>query len=158
MLAAAIVSLPLEAGSLDAVWSEGAIYNIGFANGVAAWREVLLPGGILAVSELTWPGAECPAEFEAHWAREYAEADTASAKMAVLESAGFTPIGYFPLPQACRFQNYYEPLEAGFAGFLDRDMHSETANAIVEAEKAEIALYRRFHEHVSYDFYIARKT
>lgn len=157
-LAASMDSLPFEAGSLDVIWSEGAIYNIGYANGVAAWREFLRPGGILAVSELTWLGAERPAELEAHWAREYPEVDTASAKMAVLEAASFMPIGYFPLPQACWLENYYEPLEAGFAGFLDRHGHSETASAIVEAEKAEIALYRRFQEHVSYGFYIARKT
>ncbi len=149
--------LPFEAGSLDAVWSEGAIYNISFAKGVAAWRECLKPGGILAVSELTWLGAERPAELEAHWAREYPEVDTASAKMAVLEAAGYSPIGYFPLPQASWLANYYEPPEAGFVDFLDRHGQSDIARAIIDAERGEIELYRRFREHVSYGFYIARR-
>jgi len=46
-------SLQIAAGTLDAVWSEGAIYNIGFEKGVREWRRFLKPGGILAVSELT---------------------------------------------------------------------------------------------------------
>ena len=31
---ATMESLPFAAGSLDAIWSEGAIYNMGFENGV----------------------------------------------------------------------------------------------------------------------------
>ena len=156
-VAASMDELPFEAGSLDAIWSEGAIYNIGFAKGVAAWRECLKQGGILAVSELTWLGAQRPAELEAHWAREYPEVDTASAKMAILEASGYSPIGYFPLPEACWLANYYEPLEARFADFLDRHGRSEIARAIVEAERGEIELYRRFRAHVSYGFYIAKR-
>ena len=37
----------------------------------------------------------------AHWTAEYPEIGTASAKIAVLEAAGYSPIGCFPLPPAC---------------------------------------------------------
>lgn len=30
--------LPIEPDSLDLLWSEGAIYNMGVAEGVRAWR------------------------------------------------------------------------------------------------------------------------
>lgn len=33
--------LPFEVESLDVIWSEGAIYNIGFENGVSQWRRYL---------------------------------------------------------------------------------------------------------------------
>ncbi len=78
-------ALSFEESSLDAIWSEGAIYNMGFSKGVAAWRRFLKPGGILAVSELTWLTQERPKELEQHWMREYPEVGTASAKIAVLE-------------------------------------------------------------------------
>ena len=51
-LAASMDALPFEPGSLDAIWSEGAIYNIGFEHGVRAWRSFLRPGGVLAVTEI----------------------------------------------------------------------------------------------------------
>ncbi|MCW5587768.1 MAG: class I SAM-dependent methyltransferase, partial [Chromatiales bacterium] len=66
-LSASMDALPFEEQSFDAIWSEGAIYNIGFANGIKAWRRFLKPDGILAVSELTWLTQARPAELEQHW-------------------------------------------------------------------------------------------
>jgi SAM-dependent methyltransferase len=154
---------PMEALSFrdeefDAIFSEGAIYNMGFAAGVEAWRRFLKPGGILAVSELTWLTDQRPAELQAHWEAEYPEVDRASAKMAVLERLGFTPIGYFPLPEHCWLANYYDPIRARIPGFLDRHGHSEAAKAIAAGEEVEIALYERYRAHVSYGYYIARKA
>jgi SAM-dependent methyltransferase len=157
-LAASFDALPFEAGSLDAIWSEGAIYNLGFEAGLAAWRPFLQPGGVLAVSELTWLTAERPAELQAHWAQEYPEVGLASAKLAALERQGFMPLGYFPLPAACWLEDYYRPLRARFPALLEQNAHSEAARACVAAEEREIALYERHQDHVSYGFYIARKT
>ena len=156
-LCASMETLPFEAASLDAIWSEGAIYNIGFETGVRAWRRHLKPGGILAVSELTWLTRERPDELDEHWRREYPEVATASAKLKLLETHGYTPVGYFPLPQTCWLQNYYRPLAAQFDAFLSRQSHSPAARAIVDAEQAEINLYERFSDFVSYGYYVARK-
>lgn len=157
-LVAPMEALPFEAQSFDAIWSEGAVYNMGFAAGIKAWRRFLKPGGILAVSELTWLTQRRPAELEQHWLREYPEVDTASAKMAILEESGFSPVGYFALPKRCWLDNYYRPLQARFAAFLSRHGNSEAAAAIVAAEEAEIALYQRNAAFVSYGYYVARRT
>jgi SAM-dependent methyltransferase len=145
-------------GSLDVIWSEGAIYNIGFENGVSSWRPYLKPGGVLAVSELTWLTHQRPAELEDHWVKEYPEVSTASAKLAALEGAGYSPVGYFALPESCWLDHYYRPLQRRFAAFLDRHHHSPAANDIVEAEQHEIDLYERFSAFVGYGFYIAART
>ena len=157
-LVASMEALPFEAQSFDAIWSEGAIYNMGFANGIKAWRRFLKPDGILAVSELTWLTQERPAELEQHWMREYPEVDTASAKIAILEENGFCPVGYFALPKRCWLDNYYRPMEARFAAFLSRNGNSEAAAAIVAAEENEIGLYERNSAFVSYGYYVARRT
>lgn len=157
-VAAPMEALPFAERAFDAIWSEGAIYNMGFASGVKAWRRFLKPGGILAVSELTWLTQDRPEELERHWMREYPEVGTASAKIAVLEESGYTPIGYFPLPERCWLDNYYRPLEARFAAFLARHGHSAEASAIVAAERGEIALYERHAAHVSYGYYVAKYT
>jgi SAM-dependent methyltransferase len=154
---ASMDALPFDDGSLDVIWSEGAVYNIGFENGVRSWRRYLRPGGILAVSELTWLTARRPEELEAHWRAQYAEVGPASDKLAVLERAGYTPLGYFVLPEHCWLDAYYRPLQQGFAGFLARHAFTDAAQAVVAAEQHEIALYERYRAHVSYGFYIARK-
>lgn len=148
--------LPFADRSLDAIWAEGAIYNLGFERGVREWRRYLKPGGILAVSELTWLTAQRPAELEAHWMNEYPEVGTASAKLAVLEQAGYAPIGYFVLPRASWLDHYYRPMQARFPAFLNAHAGSAAAN-IVAAEEHEIDLYERYSDFVSYGYYVARQ-
>lgn len=149
-------ALPFDAASLDAIWSEGAIYNMGFAAGVEAWSQFLKPGGVLAVSELTWLTAERPLALTRHWNAEYPEVDTASAKIAVLEQAGLSILGYFPLPVSSWIDHYYDPIQNRTGAFLERHAHSTAARAIVEAEEQEVALYRAHSDYVSYGFYIGQ--
>jgi len=156
-LCASMDAPPLPACSLDAIWSEGAIYNIGFAQGLKAWQPLLAPGGVLAVSDLTWLGRDRPDPLTEHWTRAYPGVDTAAARLALIEAEGLAPVGYFVLPPEAWLAQYYRPLAARFDAFLHRHGHSDAARALVAAEKAEIALYERYSAHVSYGFYIARK-
>lgn len=155
---ASMDALPFGEAALDAIWSEGAIYNMGFEAGVAAWRKHLRRGGILAVSELTWLTRERPAELTRHWEHEYAGVNTASAKMAILEAHGFSPVGYFVLPGHCWLDNYYRPMERRFAGFLDAHGNADAARRTVAAERHEISLYERYGAYFGYGYYIAKKT
>lgn len=155
---AAMDSLPFEAGSLDAIWSEGAIYNMGFENGARQWRRFLKRGGILAVTELTWLTASRPAELEAHWRAQYAEVGTASSKLAVLERSGYAVLGYFVLPERCWLDAYYRPMQQRFPAFLSRHGSGAAAKAVVAAEELEIALYERYSAYFGYGYYVARKA
>ncbi len=155
--AASMDALPFEDGSLDAIWSEGAVYNIGFEAGVRAWRRFLKPGGVLALSDLTWLTDARPQEIDAHWRGEYPEVDVASAKLRLLEAHGYAPLGYFPLSKHCWLDNYYHPLQDEFDSFLARHGGADAARSIVAAERREIDLYKRFCDFVSYGFYVARR-
>ncbi len=141
----------------DVIWSEGAIYNMGFKAGVSAWRRFLKPGGKLIVSEITWLSASRPSELQSHWDEEYPEIDVASAKIGILERHGYIPEAYFILPPHCWFENYYRPLQDRFDAFLEQHEQSEHAKAIVEAEQHEIALYEKYGEYYSYGVYMAKK-
>lgn len=155
-LAASMEALPFEDGAFDGIWSEGAIYNMGFEAGISAWRRFLRPGGVLAVSELTWLTSERPEPLTRHWEAAYPEVAKAGTKIAQLEAAGYTPLGYIALPQNCWLAEYYRPMQARFAGFLARHPGSEAAELVAEEER-EIALYQRYADYVSYGFYIARR-
>lgn len=150
-------TLQFDEEELDVIWSEGAIYNMGFEQGIKNWRRFLKPGGVLVVSEITWITDDRPADIQHYWEEAYPEIATASAKIRLLENNGYSPVGYFVLPEKCWLENYYRPLQAGFAGFLERHSHSPQARAIVEAEQQEIALYEKHRSSYSYGFYIARK-
>ena len=150
--------LPFEKESFDIIWSEGAIYNMGFEAGIKNWREYLKPWGYLAVSEITWTTHTRPGEIQEFWESEYPEIDRASRKIELLEQNGYTLAGYFILPQDSWLETYYEPLERYFDSFLERHDHSEAARKVVEASQGEISLYRKYHAFYSYGFYVARKA
>jgi SAM-dependent methyltransferase len=152
-----MANLRFDDEAYDVIWSEGAVYNIGFRRGVSDWLRLLRPGGILAVSEITWLSGDRPGYIQRYWQSQYPEIATAAGKMGILEKTGYSPIGYFVLPERCWTENYYRPLQREFGPFLDRHDDSEEARAIVTAEEQEIALYEKYGEYYSYGFYIARK-
>lgn len=141
----------------DIIWSEGAIYIIGFEAGIKKWKEYLKPGGFMAVSEITWLTKSRPEEIEEHWKSEYPGIDTASNKIRILEENGFSPAGYFVLPEESWIENYYNPMEERFDDFIHKHGNSGSAKSIVECEKEEMRLYKKHKEYFSYGFYIARK-
>ena len=128
-------SLQFDDEEFEVIWSEGAIYNMGFEKGINAWKRFLKPGGLLVVSEITWRTDDRPVEVQNHWDAEYPEIDTASSKMTVLEKSNYSPVAYFVLPEHCWLDNYYRPIQNSFTEFLARNANSEKAQEIVEAEK-----------------------
>lgn len=156
-LLASMEALPFEEEQWDLIWSEGAIYHMGFEQGVTSWRKFLKPGAYLAVSEVIWLTPSRPPEIEAFWNQAYPEIDTASAKMKVLEESGYTPMGFFVLSPSSWLDNYYRPLEQHAPAFLERHAHSEMARSIVEEHQKERELYEQYHPYYGYGFFVARK-
>jgi ubiquinone/menaquinone biosynthesis C-methylase UbiE len=150
--------LPFKKNEFDLIWSEGAIYNIGFESGLKKWKDYLKVGGYLAVSEITWITQSRPKEIEGFWNSEYPEIDTASNKINELENNGYSLVGYFYLNQDSWIENYYKPMEKRFEEFLNRNDHSELARNVVEEHRAEIDLYQKFKDYYSYGFYVVRKN
>lgn len=150
--------LPFPDEAFDAIWSEGAVYNMGFESGISTWRRFLKPGGMLVVSEITWLRDRRPPEIQSYWEAEYPEIDVASAKIGILERHGYSPEGYFVLPPRCWLDNYYCPLQSRFAAFLERHEGNGQARNIVRAEEREIALYEKFRDCFSYGVYVARRV
>jgi len=61
---ASMDALPFESGQFDIIWSEGAIFIIGFEKGLATWKPLLKKGGYIIVSDAEWfdqirPGSWC---------------------------------------------------------------------------------------------------
>ena len=149
--------LPFQEGSFDIIWSEGAIYNIGFEAGIKKWREYLKPDGYLCVSEITWITNTRPQEIEDYWKTECPEINTASDNIKILEDNGYALRGDFCLQEDSWITNYYKPIEKRFSSFLQRHKYSESAREVVKVYKAEIELYRKFKEYFSYGFYVAKR-
>ena len=149
--------LPFSDEEYDIIWSEGAIYNIGFESGIKNWKKFLKTDGFIALSEITWRTSTRPKEIEDHWNKEYPEIDTPSEKIKILEENGFSPVSFFFLPESSWIDNYYSPIERRLDYFLQKHSNSNAAISIVEGEQEEIRLYKKYKDYLSYGFYIAKK-
>lgn len=150
-------SLPFQTEELDLIWSEGAIYNIGFERGLREWRPFLKQGGYLAVSEASWFTEERPAEIEAFWQDAYPGIDTIANKVGQMQRAGYLPVATFILPENCWTDHFYGPQTAVQTAFLEKHAGNPAAEAFIANERREAALYGQYKAYYGYVFYIGKK-
>ncbi len=80
-------NLDFQEKSFDVIWSEGAIYNIGFERDFQNGEDYLKMGGYTVVSEISWLTDNRPKEIEEYWIDAYSEIDTIDAKLSILRIA-----------------------------------------------------------------------
>lgn len=150
-------NLPFQDEGLDLIWSEGAIYNIGFERGLTEWRRFLKKGGYLAVTEASWFTPERPAEIEQFWLDAYPEIDTIPSKVAIMQKAGYIPVATFILPENCWTEHFYAPQVPAQKLFMEKYADNLNAKRLVENLQHEAQLYARYKDYYGYVFYIGKK-
>ncbi len=143
-------------GSVDLVWSEGALYILGWAGGLRQWRPLLRPGGLLVASEATWLTDSRPTEAADFWREAYPRMGTIASNSAAAREVGFEVLETFVLPASAWWDEYYRPLEARIGALRERAQRDvDLATAIAETER-EISLYARHGTSYGYVFYLLR--
>jgi len=142
---------------LDLIWSEGAIYNIGFERGLNEWRKFLKTGGYIAVSEASWFTEKRSAEINTFWQDAYPEIDTIPNKVAQMQKAGYIPVATFILPENCWIEHFYIPQVKAQDVFLKKYAGNKTAEELIASQRHESQLYSRYKEFYGYVFYIGKK-
>lgn len=149
-------NLPFQEEELDLIWSEGAIYNIGFERGLNEWRKFLKQGGYIAVTENTWFTEERPAEIQDFWNKIYPEIDTISNKVAQMQKAGYLPIATYILPETI-WTDYYTWQTARREFFLKKYNGNKSIEGFVASQRHEAELYYKYKAYYGYMFYIGKK-
>ena len=157
ILQADMTQLPLEKESLDLIWSEGAIYNIGFEKGLNDWRQFLHNGGFIAVTESSWLNESRPKEIEDFWMDAYPQMDTIENNIEKMKRAGYRVIKTTILPNECWTKEFYEPQVDAQRIFLERHPDDLTAKELVKNERHEAELFLKYNKYYGYVWYIGQK-
>lgn len=147
--------LDFEPGSFDLVWSEGAIYMMGFARGLTAWKPLLKKGGYMVVTEPVYFKPNPPEPVRQCWVEEYPEIRDTSGNIEIINESGYRLIGHFPLPEAAWWA-YYNPMEERIAELRKKCEDNPLALAVLAECQSEIDIYRDYSDYYGYDFYICQ--
>ena len=148
--------LPFEKNSLDLIWSEGAIDNIGFEKGLTHWRGFLKNGGYIAVSCPSWLSKEHPAEADKFWSDAESPLDSVKKNIEIMEACGYTFVAAYTLTENCWTDNYYYPREQAIEKLIDKYENCDTVREYAKFNRKEVELYNQFKDYYGYVFYIGR--
>ena len=148
--------MTFQPASFDVIWSEGAIYNLGFENGLRVFREFVKPGGYVAISEAVWLKSDPPAEVIEFW-QEYPEIDTVAAKLKVAERCRYEVLGHFVFPANAWTDQYYDPMEERIEEKREEWSGIPEAEAVLTAATKEISVFREYSDFFSYAFFVLRR-
>jgi SAM-dependent methyltransferase len=142
-------------GSGDLLWSEGALYVLGFEQGLRLWRPLLAPGGCLVASECSWLCADQPAEAAAFFRAGYPGMAGIAENLERARAAGFSVIDHFTLPRVAWWDEFYTPLQERMAQLAPEA--DPALAAMIDETRREIALYRLHGDSYGYVFYLLRR-
>jgi|SRR3989344_3207658 len=149
--------LPFEQGSFDLIWSEGAIFIIGFEKGLTDWKQFLKNDGYLAVTHISWLKSDIPDEPKNFWKNAYPAINSIENNLKIIEQCGYKSVGHFVLPESAWWDDYYTPMEKRLTMLRERHKDNESALARIAESQQEIDVYRNYSDCYGYVFYIMQK-
>ena len=147
--------------SFNVIWSEGAIFIIGFEKGLREWRRLLADKGYIVVSELSWLRADLPKEIRSFMEEGYlgyVDIKTIDENLEVAQKIGYNIVGSFVLPKKSWWDGYYAVKEAKMP--LLKATHQDDADALrfIAYEETEIAMFRQYSDYYGNAFCILQNT
>ncbi len=148
--------LPFQDNSLDLIWSEGAIDNIGFREGLDHWHGFLKKGGYVAVTCPSWITKEHPDVVEQFWSAAGSHLDPVEKNIEIMQDCGFEFIASFVLPEECWTENYYDPREKEIQKLIEKYGSCDSVKEYAELNRQEVELFLAYKQYYGYVFYIGR--
>jgi ubiquinone/menaquinone biosynthesis C-methylase UbiE len=146
--------LQLPDRQFDIIWSEGAIFVIGFDKGLREWKRFLKPGGYMAVTEAAWLKPDPPADLFEFWNRAYPAIRSVEQNLKAIDEEGYSSVGHFILPDSSWWDDYYTPLEANVQTMRSKYAGNKDALAVIEEAQLEIDLHRKYSAYYGYVFFV----
>ena len=148
--------MAFQPAGFDAIWSEGALYFIGFKKGLARVKEFVKPRGYVAVSEAVWLEPDPPQEVVDFW-QEYPEIDSVEKKLEVISRLGYQNVNHFILPASSWTELYYNPLAKRVTEYAQRWTGIPEAEDVLAEARKELSVFAKHSRYYSYAFFVMRR-
>ncbi len=143
--------------TFDIIWSEGALYFMGFQNGLRRCHQLLKNDGFLAVTELVYLVNNPPSTLIQYFKKEYPDIKPVKDKIDLIQNERFHLITNFTLPESSWLDCFYLPMEEELIRLNKKYKSNTIALGIFEEMKNEINLYKKFSDFYGYEFFVMQR-
>ena len=151
---ASMDALPFAPGQFDLIWSEGAIFIVGFEQGLTLWKPFLKKGGYMVVSDADWFEPNPPAELVQWWESEgYLPVSEDEMKERV-NRAGLRLVATYRLPEAGWWDNYHVPMLARIKDLRKTHGSNPDDTALLDSLEHEAEMYLKYKRYYGYTFFV----
>jgi SAM-dependent methyltransferase len=147
--------IPAAFPAIDLLWSEGAAYNIGFANALDIWASALGVGALAVVSELSWLREAAPEHVTEFFASGYPDMRSVSENVTTAESMGYRVLDTYTLPRSAWTEGFYNILEPRAKRLIDHS-DPDVSDFATEMLK-EIEVFESSDDSYGYTFYALQR-
>jgi len=136
----------------------GALYFMGFQNGVRRCRQLLKDNGYLAVTEVVYLAPNPPVPVTQFFENEYPDIKNVKSRIELIQREEFQLLSNFTLPESAWFDSFYLPMEEELSRLNKKYRGNKIALGIFEDSRNEIDFYKKYSEFYGYEFFIMQKV
>jgi ubiquinone/menaquinone biosynthesis C-methylase UbiE len=152
-----MLDMDFDENSFDIIWSEGALYFMGFQNGLKRCHQLLKNRGCLAVTELVYINSNPPEPVIQYLQNVYPDISGIKDRIELIQKEGFNLISNFTLPDSAWLNDYYLPIEKELPRLKRKYQENQTALAVFEGFRDEIDFFYKYSEFYGYEFFVMQK-
>ena len=152
-----MLEMDFEDNTFDIIWSEGALYFMGFLNGLKKCNQLLKEHGYLAVTEVVYLSPHPPDPLREFFEKEYPDIGNVQSRINLIDKANFILISHFTLPKSSWLDNYYYPMEEALSILREKYRGNELALQVFQSMDDEIVLYKKYADYFGYEFFVMSK-
>jgi len=152
-----MLDMDFEEETFDIIWSEGALYFMGFQNGLKRCHQFLKSNGFLAVSELVYTSLDPPDVVIQYFENEYPDIKNIKGNSEVIQKEGFNLISNFTLRESAWLNGYFLPIENELPRLNKKYQGNEIALGVFDGFRNEIDFYKNYSIFYGYEFFIMQR-
>jgi len=152
-----MTEMDFEENTFDVIWSEGALYCMGFQNGLRRCHGLLRNRGFMAVTELVYTSSDPPDDLTQYLEDEYPDIKSIEKTIELIQEEKYSLISHFTLPESAWLNTYYGPMEKELPRLKKKYQGKDVALGVFEAFTNEIHFYKNYSKFYGYEFFVMQK-
>ena len=152
-----MLEMEYKDGTFDIIWSEGALYFMGFQNGLKKCNSLLKNKGYLVVTEAVLLLPNLPKPLKKFWDEGYPDIKDVKSNISLIQSEGFNLLSHFTLPKSSWIDNFYLPMEKRIIELKKKYSDNKIALKVFKDSEKEIQIYNKYYVYFGYEFFIMQK-